>query len=52
VIKYSAIGPLYSMQNVTVDADGTITQAFHYSVFEDASGVDFLYPFMTMFNQP
>ena len=42
VVKVSAIGPLLSRQNVTVDGGG-ITQAFEYEAFEDASDVQFLY---------
>jgi hypothetical protein len=48
VVKYSAIGPLLSRQNVTIAKSG-ITQSFTYKVFEATSDVDFLYTFMTMF---
>jgi hypothetical protein len=49
MIKYSMIGPLLSRQNVTVSSHG-ITQAYDYTVVGNTTGVQFLYVFMSMFN--
>ena len=51
VVKRSMLGPFMSTQNLTVDAAAGIYQQFRYTVAGSTANVDFVYPFMTMYNK-